>query len=72
MTTTTLPPIPFWETRSFWLALATAAQVIAPRFGVEITSPGTVADTIVAILPAITGIWAYIERAAPQRSVVLW
>jgi hypothetical protein len=69
---TSLAPLPFWQARSFWLALATAAQIVAPALGYEIrTPPGTLADVAVELLPLVTAGWAYLERRAPSRRLVL-
>jgi hypothetical protein len=69
---TNLAPLPFWQARSFWLALATAAQIVAPAFGWRIeTPPDTLASVAVELLPLVTAGWAYLERRAPSRRLVL-
>ncbi|QDL92559.1 hypothetical protein FDP22_12660 [Paroceanicella profunda] len=67
----TLPPIPIWQTRSFWYAVATLAAVLARTFFQTELDANRLADTVMAILPLFTGALAYRERMNPKRRVVI-
>lgn len=66
--TTTLPAMPFWQARSFWLAVVTAASMIGQQFDIEIQQEATV-DMILTIVGFVTLGLSYRERANPTRSI---
>lgn len=72
-----LAPMPFWQARSFWLTLVTilvtvfgapATDLIAALGFADVTQA---VDWIMATLPVVTALWAWLERRAPTRRLVL-
>lgn len=62
----TLPPLPIWQARSFWLALTTAAALVANVFGVDFDE-NLLAERILNVVPLVTFALAYRERLNPSR-----
>ncbi len=65
-----LDPIPAWQTRSFWLTLLTAAQLLAAQVGWTFDA-GRIVELIMQALPLVTLALAYRERMNPTRRVTL-
>lgn len=66
------PKLPAWQARSFWLTLFTIATPAAAALGIDLPAlvgagdPAGAADSIVQLIPALTGLWAWRERRAPR------
>lgn len=77
-----LPPLPFWAARSFWLTLLTIAVPVANVAGLDLLGILGAADptegarmlesAALTVLPAVTGLWAWLERRAPKRQLTLY
>jgi len=73
-----LPPLPVWQARSFWASLLLVATVAANAFGVDLVAllgePEAVLDRgagiAQALAPVIFGLWAWLERRAPNYRLV--
>jgi hypothetical protein len=62
----TLPAMPIWQARSFWLALTTAAALVANIFGVDFDE-NLLAERVLNVVPLVTFALAYRERLNPSR-----
>ncbi|MGS4945184.1 hypothetical protein ACVDG3_06870 [Meridianimarinicoccus sp. RP-17] len=79
MTDRTLPPLNALHARSTYAIALTIAVPVASLFGVDLLGllaqlPSEAeitpaADKLTALAPVVTGLWAYAERANPQRSI---
>lgn len=71
----TLPALPFWQARSFWLTLLTLISMVAPAIGVAVPwadDPATV-DRIMQAVGMVAAALAWRERLAPSyRLVFRW
>lgn len=74
---TPLPPLAFWQARSFWLTLVTILLGAFPQLGRDLlellglSDASQLVDVIMNIVPLATGLWAWLERRAPNRRLVL-
>lgn len=80
-----LPPLPFWQARSFYAQLLLAASVLLNTLGVDLmgflaaTGFGATPDEVVArgvsiwqaLAPLGFGLWAWFERRAPNYRLVI-
>ena len=67
-----LPPMPFWQARSFWLTLLAVAAPILAALGIDwpwVSDPATV-DAIMQIVAAISAALAWRERLRPNYKLV--
>jgi uncharacterized membrane protein len=71
---TDLPPLPFWQARSFWLTLFAVIASMLPAFGLTpplwLADPGTV-DLALQIASAVAAALAWRERLAPRRRLTI-
>lgn len=73
-----LPPLPVWQARSFWASLLLVATVAANAFGVDLAAHLGDPDTLLdrgaamaqALAPVAFGLWAWLERRAPNYRLV--
>jgi hypothetical protein len=74
---TGLPPLPFWQARSFWLALVAVAGGVAQARGIDLvaalgfTDPPELVDAIMELVPAVAALLAWRERMSPRRRLAL-
>jgi hypothetical protein len=72
-----LPPLPFWQARSFWLALVAVAGGVAQARGIDLvaalgfTDPPELVDAIMELVPAVAALLAWRERMSPRRRLAL-
>lgn len=84
-----LPILPMWQARSFWVQLLLALTVMLNAQGVDLmgalgslglgTTPEDVVETgartvsaVQQLAPIGLGLWAWIERRAPNFRLSLW
>ena len=84
-----LPTLPVWQARSFWVQLLLALTVMLNAQGIDLmgalgtlglgTTPEAVIDTgtravnaVQQLLPILFGIWAWLERRAPNFRLTFW
>lgn len=68
MTAQDLPVLPFWQARSFWLALLAVVSAVAPVLGFDLPwagDPATV-DRIMSVVGAVAAALAWQQRVAPN------
>jgi hypothetical protein len=68
-----LPPLPFWQARSWWLTLLAVVAPILSLLGLDwpwVSDPETV-DTIMQIVAGIAAALAWRERLNPHRRLAL-
>jgi hypothetical protein len=71
--TADLPPLPFWQARSWWLTLLAVLAPILSLLGLDwpwVNDPATV-DTIMQIVAGIAAALAWRERLNPHRRLAL-
>jgi len=80
-----LPPLPFWQARSFYAQLLLAVSVLLNTMGVDLMASlaaigfGSTPDEVVArgvslwqaLAPIAFGLWAWFERRAPNYRLTL-
>jgi hypothetical protein len=73
----TLPPLPFWQARSFWLTMIAAAMALASGFGFDLLgalgaeSDSALADHIMELVGGAAAILAWRERLSPTKRLTL-
>ncbi len=68
------PPLAFWKARSTWLVLITAIATLLNAFGVNVPEefdPEGFADLVLALIPVVSGVWAWYERRDPGYRLVV-
>lgn len=75
-----LPPLPAWHARSFYASLLLIATVICNALHIDLggwfaahlglASESDVLDFVMAIMPIVFALWAWIERLAPNYRLV--
>lgn len=75
----TVPELPAWHARSFYAQILLIVTVLAQAVGVDVTGwierlgftgEGQLLDFVVAVMPALFGLWAWLERRAPRFRLV--
>lgn len=80
-----LPPLPFWQARSFYAQLLLAASVLLNSAGIDLMAIlksagfGATPDEVIArgvsiwqaLAPIVFGLWAWFERRAPNYRLTL-
>ena len=73
------PELPAWHARSFYAQLLLIVTVFAQAAGVDVagwigrlgfTGERQLLDFIAAVMPALFGLWAWLERRAPRFRLV--
>ena len=68
-----LPPIPIWQTYSFWLLAGAVLIPVLKLFGVEPPFGNEeFANIMMTLVPAVLALLAYGQRAAPNFRIVFW
>lgn len=68
-----LPPLPFWQARSWWLTFFAVLAPILSLLGINwpwVSDPSTV-DTVMQVVGAISTALAWRERLDPKRRLTL-
>ena len=76
-----LPPLPAWHARSFYAAILLLATVICNAGGVDLhallgrlglgVTDDRVLDSVMQLAPLAFGVWAWLERRAPNYRLVI-
>lgn len=81
MAASPLPPLPAWHARSFYAQLLLVATVLAHVWGVDfdgviaglgLSAPEQLIDLAMTVMPWLFGLWAWLERRAPNYQLVFW
>lgn len=70
----TLPPLPFWQARSWWLTFFGVLAPVLSVFGINwpwVSDPATV-DITMQLVGGIATALAWRERLSPLRRLTLW
>lgn len=75
-----LPPLPAWHARSFYAALLLIATVVCNALHIDLgdwlashlglRDQAAVLDFLMAVMPVAFGLWAWLERRAPDFRLV--
>lgn len=79
MSASPLPQLPAWHARSFYAQLLLVATVVAhvlqidmdalvARIGLD--TPDQLVDLAMTVMPWVFGLWAWLERRAPNYQLV--
>lgn len=75
----TAPELPAWHARSFYAQILLIVTVLAQAAGIDLagwierlgfTGERQLLDFVVAVMPALFGLWAWLERRAPRFRLV--
>jgi hypothetical protein len=72
-----LPALPFWQARSFWLTMIAAVVMLGNAFGFDILSmlgvadESAIADGLMQIVAAVSLVLAWGQRLAPNFRLTL-
>lgn len=76
MTDTTLPTLPKWQARSFWLTAVSAASAVALLSGIDLPAvfgvegQEAIADHIMSVVVLVAPVWSWYERRNPKKALV--